>query len=93
MRRALREAMVKHRAPFYILFFGVLCFGGGLLLWDICYGVFADHKPLVSLLTIESVVAHLLGGLFWGSFMWYVVGVDKHYLPKQNEPNDKHLPK
>jgi len=93
MRRALREATIKYGAPFYILFWGVLCFGGGLLLWGVCYGVFADHKPLVSFLTIGSVVGRALEGLFWGSFMWYVVGVDKHYPPKQDEPNDKHLPK
>ncbi|MGB0064671.1 MAG: hypothetical protein WBP85_09520 [Terracidiphilus sp.] len=74
MRKLLREATIKYGAPFFILFWGVLCFGGLTLLLSVCDSVFANHKPLTSFLTVGIVVEKLFGGLVWGSIMWLLNG-------------------
>jgi hypothetical protein len=48
--RFLREETMQRGAIIFVLFWGVMCFGGGTLLWDVCGEVFGDHKPLVSIL-------------------------------------------
>ena len=72
MLRPLREATIKYGAPFFILFWGVLCFGGLTLILHVCDEVYANHKALGSSLTPGIVVEKLVGGLAWGLIMWFL---------------------
>jgi hypothetical protein len=72
--RLLREATVKYGAPFFILFWGLLCFGGLTLVIHICVEIFSAHKSLSSSLTAGVILEKLIGGLAWGATMWFVNG-------------------
>jgi hypothetical protein len=68
-------------------------FGGLNFVWDVWVKTFIHHEAF-NFGSIERVATeNLLGGIFWGSFMWLVSGFDKHDPQKRDEPDDKDLPK
>jgi hypothetical protein len=69
-RQKLNEATIKRGALFYVLFWGVLYFGGGMLIVRIYLNVFRAHQSLASFLTGKVVVEHLFGGLMVGTIWW-----------------------
>jgi hypothetical protein len=67
-----RQRSRKRGGWSFVLFWGVLVFGGAMFAFDVCMGVFARHKPLVSSLDLYQIVGDFAAGLLCGFLFWLI---------------------
>ncbi len=60
----------KRGQLFYILVWGILFFGGVMLIFDVCLGVFDKHKPLLSSVDSFQAVVDIVVGVLFGWLTW-----------------------
>jgi hypothetical protein len=61
---------VNHGGLVFVLFWGVLFFGGLTIITHVFVEMVSAHKSLSTSLSIGIVIEKLIGGLIWGSIMW-----------------------
>ncbi|MGB6827702.1 MAG: hypothetical protein WBE41_06665 [Terracidiphilus sp.] len=70
-RQRLRDNILKRGALFFVLVWGVLFFGGGTFVIDLCFRVLARHEVLNTNQVIGIAFEKTLGGVLWGWIMWF----------------------
>jgi hypothetical protein len=70
-RQRLRDNILKRGALFFVLVWGMLFFGGGTFVIDLCFRVLARHELLNTNLIIGIAFENTLGGVLWGWMMWF----------------------
>ena len=91
-RQHLREETIRRGGLFFSLFWGVLCFGGLTLIFDVCRDVIFAHRSLASFRTARIVAEDLIVGLMWGAGMWWWVRTDPRRATKEGGSNRQDSP-